>query len=770
MGQSNRAPIATVAGSAGRIDLQVNSRQTIPPAASASARYNPSMKIKSGRPLSVLALLVVSLAEHPRGETPVRLPRVENHWAANTSGTKEGHIANFLTDMVVYYPTEKGSPSPLVLTASFWDEGSCGFCSYANGQSNGKSEWWKDTIHSDRAWYKGRKCSIGNFWGRAFLSRNAPPPIGDSAPYVACDGHDTLRSVVDPTAVAFDRAGNLLVADNGPDQNVKIFSMTAGKPSLLRTFGDSGGVFAGPVPGRAGTRRFWGIRGLAVDSAGILYVGNTGIPMQTMGGTDIRAFSGKDSSLLWQVQGLSFVNSADVDPASAGRDLYLNAKRFEMDYSKAPGASWKLASVTLDPFRYPGDPRIVQPMESVWIRRIQGRKFQYHTEMYGGFVYVVRFSDSSEIGIPTAFICAGGDRTTGWGSDSAPQWERNETNKRLRWYWVDRNGDGIAQKAEYGTYENYNSNNQGLDVDENGDIWLGGAGKVDTYFRGGGTTRFTAGVLDAKGVPRFDPKVKRFDIPYSENRGGSVRLKYLASADAMFLATSPNSWYASAIYRYDHYTDSTRRVQTCRIDAGFDDQGKSSINLDQNTVDMTLPYTFTADTDFVYVTYLDNGRYSRKRGEVTVYDARTCAVVGWIAPGPETGNFAGAVDLVNGINVATDSDGHKLVLVEEDGAGKVMVYRWCPDGASCKSAGISPRFRSLPSFSVRRHGLVLEAKAPEGSHLDLRDASGRMLWTGTLAGSATDGWRTIPTSARGLVFASLRLGDGTVRSERFLLP
>jgi len=742
----------------------------IPPAISSREEYNSVMKVPSGF-LSPLVVLGALFPGAPTGaQTPVLLPGVENHWVANTGGTKEGHIANFLTDMVVYYPTEKGSPSPLVLTASFWDEGSCGYCSYANGKSNGKAEWWKDTIHSDRAWYKGRKCSIGNFWGRAFLFRNAPPPTGDSAPYVACDQHDTIRSVVDPTALAFDRSGNLLVADNGPDQNVKIFSMTDTKPSLLRTFGDSGGVFAGPVPGRAGTRRFWGIRGLAVDSAGILYVGNTGIPMQTMGGTDIRAFSGTDSSLLWQVQGLSFVNSADADPASGGRDLYLNAKRFEMDYTKAPGASWKLTSVTLDPFRYPGDPRIVQPMESVWIRRIQGRKFQYHTDMYGGFVYVVRFADSSEIGIPTAFICTSADRTTGWGSDSAPQWERNESNKRLRWFWVDRNGDGIAQKAEYGTYENYNTNNQGLDVDENGDIWLGGTGKVDTYFRGGGTTRFAAGQVQSNGVPKFDLKVKRYDVPYTENGGSSVRLKYIAAVDAMFLATSPNSWYASGIYRYDHYTDSTRRVQTCRIDAGFDDQGQPSINLDQNTVDMTLPFSFTADTDFVYVTYLDNGRYSRKRGEVTVYDARDCHVVGWIVPGPETGNFAGAVDVVNGINVATEADGHKLVLVEEDGAGKVMVYRWCPDGAPCKSAGVASRFRSASTLSLRRHGLALEAKAPAGSRLELRDASGKSLWSGTLAGSGVDGWQTIPSGARGLVLARLRLVDGTVRAERFLLP
>lgn len=722
------------------------------------------------RSVFVLALLLGAHPSTPAVAAPVRLPGVENHWLANTSGTIEGHIANFLTDMSLYYPNDPQYQPMYVLTASFWDEGSCGYCSYANGRSYGKSEWWREKIDSDSITSGAKTCNIRNFWGRAFLNKNGPPPVGLDAPYVACTGHDTLRSVVDPTAISFDMAGNLLVADNGPDQNVKIFSMAAKAPRLVRTFGDSGGVFAGPIPGKAGIRRFWGIRGVAVDSQGNVYVGNTGIPMQTMGGTDIRVFSGKDSSLLWQVQGLSFVNSADADPASGGRDVHLNAKRFEMDYSKDPGQSWKLASVTLDPFRYPGDPRIVQPMESVWIRRIQGKKFQYHTNMVGGFVYVVRFTDSSEIGIPTAFVCTYDDRTSGWGSDSAPQWERNETNKRKRWFWVDRNGDGIAQKVEYGTYDNFNGYSQALDVDENGDIWLGGSGKIDNYFRGGGTTRFAAGPLDGKGVPRFDFIPQRFDIPFSENNGGAIRLKHLAGKDVMFLGTSPNSWYTSAIYRFDHYTDSARRVQTCRIDAGFDANGQTEIHLDQNTDSMTLPFSFTADSDFVYVTYLDNGLYSRKRGEVTVYDAHSCQVVGWIQPGPETGGFAGAVDLVNGINVNTLPDGTRAILVEEDGAGKVMSYLWCPDGAACKASSASTKLHREQALQVRQHGGSIQVRVTTGSKVELRDATGRLLWSGVPGAPSLDGWHTIPARARGLVLAQARLPDGTRISQRLLAP
>jgi len=694
------------------------------------------MKINSKSLFSLLAAFLPALAS---AATPPELPRVDHHWLANTGGNKDNHIANFLTDMSLYTWEQTPNDNPLLLTSSFWDEGGCGYCSYSTtrkGAVMGKAEWFKDKIHSDTAWRGNLKCNIAHFWGRNFLDHNGPPPVGDSAPYVTCSNGDTLRSVTDPTAVAFDTTGHLLVADNGPDQNIKIYSVHPFH--LVRTFGDSGGVFAKPKPGRgftslpgaAGDRRFWGIRGLAVDTHGILYVGNTGIPMQTMGGTDIRAFSpSADSAMLWQIQGLSFVNDADADPASNGQDLYLNAKRFRMDYGQAPGKSWKLTAVTLDPFRFPTDPRLTNPMESVWERRIGGKRFQYHTNMVGGFVYVARFEDSSEIGIPTAFFCVYQDFQTGWGSDSAPAWERNETNKRTRWYWVDKNGDGIAQKSEFGTYENWNAYNEGLDVDENGDIWMGGEGDTSTYFRARGVARIQAGALAANGVPAFDvSSIGRWSVPFTQAQGGVVRLKHLVQGDRMYLAEAADSWRTAGIHVYTNFTDLARQTEVCRIDAGFDSKGQAQIHLDQGTDSMTLPFSFTADSQYVYVVYLDNGRYSRRRGEVTVYDARNCQPVGWMAPDSvNMAHFAGTVDLVNGVNVAVQADGHRIVMEEEDGAGKVLAFRWCPDDAPC--AGTTGRIPSNPATGTARWTTRpgrLEIHAPAGSRVEVRDIRGAL--------------------------------------------
>ncbi|MBW3625527.1 MAG: hypothetical protein KY468_19190 [Armatimonadetes bacterium] len=76
------------------------------------------------------------------------------------------------------------------------------------------------------------------------------------------DGGKRLQEIVfpravEPTALWADRKGRLWVADNGPDQNLKIYSHLRTKPRLDRTFGAKGGVFAGEGMriGRTGPRR-----------------------------------------------------------------------------------------------------------------------------------------------------------------------------------------------------------------------------------------------------------------------------------------------------------------------------------------------------------------------------------------------------------------------------------------------------------------------------------------------------------------------------------
>lgn len=657
--------------------------------------------------LDALRLFLVFCAGTVSAQGTSELSNYVNHWVANTGSTRATHIQNYLSDMVYYNNTSGFFPQGgMLLTRAIWDEGGCGNCGYslASGANIGRLDAGNLSAnpaielasHSDVAHYNSLTCQINNFWARASFIRTGyvgnigDPPTGANAPTVTCSNGALIAAptVTDPSALAFDNSGNLLVADNGPDQDIKIFAFSPFR--LLRTFGDRGGVYGKAnvgktktVSGTAGTRRFWGIRGLAVDPAGNLYVGNTGLVEQQNGGTNIRAFSHVDSSLMWETSGLAFVNGADVDPASGGNSIYIQGKRFTMDYTKAPGLSWKLSGVTMDPFRWPNDPRNSLGFGVSFIRRIQGKKFQFSMPMSATYMYVTRYVDSSEIGIPTAFFCLGQDFYPGgglyaWGTDSAPNWVRGESTKRNRWYWIDRNGDGIMNQSEYGIWSNWNGYNAAVDVDELGNIWLGGTGPAITTFGGdGGVTEFVAGALTNKGVPTYDMNnIRRFDVPFTANTATAIRIKHVVANDVLFLAGTDNTYYPDTIYVYSNYSNVAKRSLTCKINLGYDLAGQTNVVLDGNSAPMTLPIAFTADNDFVYVTYLDNGRYSRRRGEVTVYNAHDCSTVGWMAPTAVTGYESGAVDMLNAITVSTQPNRYKLVMVEEDGSGKVMVYRW----------------------------------------------------------------------------------------------
>ncbi len=650
----------------------------------------------------------VKLAGDP---TPFQLS-VENHWVANSGGRPatrmpygadpvawDGNAGNHLTGLRVM-DWEGGSA--LVVTSNEYDETGLGNLPnigavYRDGHCIGKG--FRETHGPiDNRTAKVRAgtltATVRNFWGRGFFLRlglpepvppNTPtplrltaPPTGAEAPYVALSDGRRIDSVVDPTAVSFDPEGRLWITDNGPDQNVKIFDVSSGgTPTLDGTFGEAGGVFAGPVPGAWGEKRFWGPIGIGHDADGNIYVGGTGMSSLMMGGTDIRAYAA-DGTFLWMANS-TFTNAGDAEPSSDGTLVHLNAKRYRMDYTKGPGASWSFDAVTLDPFRYPDDARLQIAMESVWAREIEGRRFLYLSDMYGAFIYVVRIEPGSEIGIPTAFFWTGwSGRDSALWADRHPTWAASEGNKNRRWRWLDTNGDGRPQTEEFAEFYVSCPNSSCITVDDVGTIWYGGRGNFWEEAHDGGMTRIPVGGLADNGVPRYPiNQIGPINVPFEEYGAAVMRLKYLPATDTMFFSVSLDAWYDRVVYRYDHFSDPARRMRSLALDLGYEDFGRP-VHLDQGMEAMTIPHGFTADEDYVYVVYLDNGRDSRIRGEVTIYDARDGHKVGWIVPGEETGGYSGAMDLLSPINVTTRANGEKIIMVEENGAGKVMVYRWTP--------------------------------------------------------------------------------------------
>lgn len=682
-------------------------------------------------------------------DAPIWLPST-NHWAGNTGG-KGGvtgdPISNFVVDLAVLNAadlTAEFAPfAPLVVTKSYWDETNWSDGVYSAGRRISKGEYFNRAITFDSSTYNGITAAIAHphvldsnhsvsdptltpQQRIDMAQQNAEDQGGslaaypDNRPYVSLSGGRAITSVDYPTSVAFDRSGFLWVADNGPDQNFKIFTVGAtGAPVLTATFGETGGVFAGPIKGLAGPKRFWGPRGVGFGDHGEIIVGTSGIPGQIQGGTDIRWFESTDRSSLAQTlatatlkhQALAtFLHAADFDPTSNGTVLHTESVRYTMDYAMPPGQSWAFAAVTLDPFRFPDDPRLFNAFGTAYVRIVNGKKFLFCTDMVGGFVAVFRFEAGSEIAIPAAFYYLyNNGQGTAWARGQYPTWDPAlGANFSRRYRWRDDNGDGQVDAGEFAEFRVASPFSETVDVDADGNIWMGGGlSEYSATYQAGGNWVIPFGGIDAHGVPLQSlAAIERLGVPQSvllpedyEISRGPTRLRYLADTDTLLLGVGKgvgSTWYTHHIYVIDGYRRSGHPTRRCIIDLGYDDNGQSRIDLDQNTATMVLPFSFAADNDYVYVGYLDNGRNAKIRGEVTIYSTRDGHQVGWLRADAGTNYFCGAIDLVVGLQVQTLADGSRVICEEEDGGGKVMVFHWNP-----KDAGPAVQLKAVTTSSAQ---------------------------------------------------------------------
>lgn len=270
----------------------------------------------------------------------------------------------------------------------------------------------------------------GNLW---IIQRGNDFPIGGktTAAYPAAvkcyktDGVFTGRQIADlvnPRAVAYDAAHDqLLVGENGPDLNVRIYGQLETTPALVKTFGQKGGIYGGEHPGlvddpaAGGYERFAGVSGVGADQQGNLYVGGG------FQGTDLRMFT-SSGKLGWQLNSLMFCNTYDVDPASDGAELYGTYNHVHLDLSKSePGAEQRYVGYNWNILRF-GQPLRAGNSQALVRRLGPDKKLYLFTSGQGavGEIYVFRYE--GEQAIPCGAF-----------------------GKEL---WIDANGDGIQQPEE----------------------------------------------------------------------------------------------------------------------------------------------------------------------------------------------------------------------------------------------------------------------------------------------------------------------------------
>ena len=443
------------------------------------------------------------------------------------------------------------------------------------------------------------------------------------------------------TSLSFAPDGRLVVTDNGPRQQVLFFEVTESAAKLAGTFGEEGGMFGGPNPGRVGPRRFAGLTGAGFDAAGNFYAA-CNVPR---GGTVLRAFSTK-RELQWELLGLEFLDVADAAPGSDGRDVFTADDRYAFDPAAPAGQGWRWIAHTYDPVRSPDDLRFHQLALqcATSVRVLEGKTFLCQRGMWQGALGIYR--QEGDLFLPSAVLSSGPLKA------EHSNWKPAGQPEKGRWLWRDANGNGRFDAGEYTPTEGPTGEFWASNVDARGDIWQ--AGRDTGIWR----WRFTG--LDPHGNPQHDAKAGHWPMPAPFN--DLLRTEYDSATDTMFLTgitpeqpMAGGEWgtTGTVVARYDAWSKEPKlRYQT------------------------TLPYTkgrvwgesFALAGDLFFVVI-------GKTAEVLVFDQADGRQLGSMKPGPEVAGESGWVDFRDGIRATRLKDGSYLVFVEEDAKAKNIVYR-----------------------------------------------------------------------------------------------
>jgi hypothetical protein len=387
---------------------------------------------------------------------------------------------------------------------------------------------------------------------------------------------------------------------------------------------------------------------VGTDASGNFYVSLDGF---NRSGTDLRKFNAS-GSMQWRLLGLQFVDNADADPGTDGVDVFTKNEHFVMDYSKSNGQEWIYKGYTLDKFRYPDDMRLhraAHPATSVFVRRIEGKRFLYLTGMFADRLAIYRFD--GELAVPSAIF-----------SRQHSDWPANQPAIGS-WLWHDKNGDGSIQSNEYEGLGAEDLSLWGWEVDSKGDIWQASEAGYIKHYRYQG--------LDTYGSPIYTSaasEVIAMPAPFNKLE----RIKYFPETDTMYLGGYTTERpkvgnefgiLGTEIVRYDNWN--TTRNLRYRIFVPY--EPATEIPVVTRAMDV-------AGNSIFAVTSTSNAN-SKGKADVNIYDALSGAFLTKLSPGSEVYSETGWVDIPYGLRAYRRSSGEYVVFVEEDAKAKTIMYR-----------------------------------------------------------------------------------------------
>lgn len=447
-----------------------------------------------------------------------------------------------------------------------------------------------------------------------------------------------------PADVAITPDHKLLIADAGTRRQVRVYGQLDDKPILERTWGVEGGIQSGPVQGQFGDQRFISPVGVGADAQGNVYVAS-GPYAKTHGGTAVIESYAPDGHLNWRVLSTEWLDTVGFDQASDGQVLFGSKHRYAWNPEAKPGEGWQVKALTLNPDRFPDDPRLESGARGgVWHRMLKGKPFLFMPDMTGGNLFVYRFNpqQEGETAIPCAILST----------------KQN---------WTDLNGNGHREPEELTARTT--GDTQGWYVDDRGTVWQAS--------KRGGIYQYELIGLNDFGVPvyRTPTASETMPAPFTELR----RVFYDPASDTMYLggATADHAaghWkpLGPVLARYDHWTGDRKLAwQIVMPHEGSSGRHESF-----------EPFDFAVEGDFIFVAYA--GRLPSQNlppGTVMIYAQKDGSLIGHLQP---DATRAGPVpmdalqDMVHSINVHRRTTGEYLILIEDDGYTKNLMYRWKP--------------------------------------------------------------------------------------------
>jgi hypothetical protein len=463
--------------------------------------------------------------------------------------------------------------------------------------------------------------------------------------------HD-ITDCINPSEIATDNQGRLLVADSDPSRNnIRIYNIS-GKPSLVGTFGDTGGFYppSGTNKGDVTPTRFDGITGAGTDSVGNYYVVTDGTASDVSAdGLGTRIVSVKpDGELNWQLLGRTFVETSALDPADLTQ-AYNMRDHFILDYAKPPGQQATWVGYTYNRALAQADMRPIKHSGIAQIAHIKGKQFMLVSNQYGHQYEIDRFD--GEQAIPAVIF----------NSRIGSNWPVHAPRQPSIWRdGVNLNGvgtafDGMTQPAEFTTANVKISWNPWY-MDANGGMWQGNAGTGTVYHQ-------PCDGLDANDVPIYDP-AKATQSATLSNFTDIKRAIYDAASDTLFVMgwtvahPNPNKWWVDAgseIARYNHWSTTPRLAYQVAL---------------PNSPELSYPDItgISVANDYIFLAH-------HAPNQLLIYNAAAGSFVATITPGPEVGGV-GNSDTANSLNAYYKADtGEYVVLVEDDNSAKTVMYR-----------------------------------------------------------------------------------------------